>query len=104
MQLVRLGIHENQVSNWIKRSRPVKFDSNVLGREVQRVCGCTFEVQRIDHRDLIKVFQEWPDMANENAKVLDQGLLVLTSPRCYDCPRPFLILGDEAFVNALLIT
>ena len=103
MQLIRLGVHENQLSNWIKRSRPVKFDQKVLSREVQRVCACSLEVQKLDPLDLVKVFQQWPDMAKEYATVLDQGLLVLTSPRCSDCPRPFLIIGDEEFVHALLL-
>jgi hypothetical protein len=103
VQLLRLGIHENQVSNWIKRSHPVKFDQRVLSREVQHICSCSFQVLRLDQMDLVKVFQQWPDMAQENSKVLEQGLLVLTSPRCSECPRPFLIIGDEAFVNALLL-
>jgi hypothetical protein len=103
MQLLRLGIHETQLSNWIVRSRPVKFDQNLLSRELQKVCDCALQVQKLDPRDLIKIFQQWPDMAIENAEVLDQGLLVTFSPRCNQCPRPFLVLGDKAFTNALLI-
>jgi hypothetical protein len=104
LPLLRFGIHEDIKKSLIKRSRPVKFDQRALHAEVQRICTCILTIHRIDHRDLVNIFRQWPDMANENATILEQGLLVMGSIHCQHCPKPFLILGDDEFVAALRIT
>ncbi|PWT96880.1 MAG: hypothetical protein C5B53_08770 [Candidatus Melainabacteria bacterium] len=104
MQLLRLGVHNDLVNEWTKRVRTVEFNTKLLRDEVQPICACSFVVKRVDPVDLVKFLQHWPDIANDNAAVLDKGLLVVGSPGCQDCPRPFLVIGDEAFVKSLLIS
>jgi hypothetical protein len=103
VQLLRLGVHHNLANDWIKRARSVEINSNILRDEVQPICACDFLVKKVEPTDLVEFLQRWPDLANEHASVLDKGLLVVCAPGCEDCPRPFLIIGDEEFVKALLI-
>lgn len=103
MQLLSLGVHHDLANDWVKRARPVEFNSDLLRDEVQPICACDFLVKKVDRSDLVEFLQRWPDLAKQHAAVLDKGLLVVGSPSCQDCPRPFLIIGDETFVNALLI-